>query len=90
MADTPEWQQQLQQLQGRLEQLAVQQIQAWAERWDHTLRHQANLWRSAGHKWREKSAGAWDRSCSWFRKTPSHSSPINATRWTASSARVSG
>jgi hypothetical protein len=53
MADTPEWRQQLQQLQGRLEQLAVQQIQSWAERWDHTFRQQANLWRSTGHEWRE-------------------------------------
>jgi hypothetical protein len=53
MADIPGWHQQLQQLQGRLEQLAAPQIQAWAERWDHTLKQQADTWRRVGQEWQE-------------------------------------
>ena len=53
MADIPAWHQQLQHLQARLDGLARQQIQAWAERWDHTFHQQANNWRSTGQEWRE-------------------------------------
>ena len=59
MADIPGWHQQFQHLQTRLDTLAQAQIQAWAERWDHTLKQQADRWRRTGQEWRE--IDLWDR-----------------------------